>query len=404
MDGAAQQPSPLLLQMSNTASNEARRHWLLEKRLTAPLPDGGAGHDGGAGPDSDAAGRADAGADLDDAHEARAGGVFTAPQRVRALTALALQVADFGIVTHRLTKRPRLDGAPDGESAPGAAHGWLDQSALLNARLGARVVASGQARQTSKGEAAAKVCTLVGVFAPGRWRRPTPPLRMLNFDRTPHRTSSAALVLHANLRQASSARRSSSAARGRRTCWRRRVSVHAVVRRFADAACAQSLKVQISALQGACCCMLPLSACWLSTSFALPQTRCPLRPTRRAPAAQLSPTRSCLTPVSAQAKTSAAQCVQLEQEADELRHTQEETAKQCKAAIIQVRRRLRACADRALAAGLLTPTHAAGQNLRRARALGAPAAHCPGRLASRQRGAAARGRVAARGVGRLSCV
>ena len=38
MDGTAPQPSPLLLQLSNTASNEARRHWLLEKRLTAPLP------------------------------------------------------------------------------------------------------------------------------------------------------------------------------------------------------------------------------------------------------------------------------------------------------------------------------------------------------------------------------
>ena len=40
MDGSTpQQTSPLLLQLSNTASNEARRHWLLEKRLTAPLPD-----------------------------------------------------------------------------------------------------------------------------------------------------------------------------------------------------------------------------------------------------------------------------------------------------------------------------------------------------------------------------
>ena len=45
MDSTAPQPSPLLLQMSNTASNEARRHWLLEKRLTAPLPGSGVEHD-----------------------------------------------------------------------------------------------------------------------------------------------------------------------------------------------------------------------------------------------------------------------------------------------------------------------------------------------------------------------
>ena len=45
MDGTAPQPSPLLLQMSNTASNEARRHWLLEKRLTAPLPGAAVEHD-----------------------------------------------------------------------------------------------------------------------------------------------------------------------------------------------------------------------------------------------------------------------------------------------------------------------------------------------------------------------
>ena len=45
MDGSAPQASPLLLQLSNTASNEARRHWLLEKRLTAPLPGSGAEHD-----------------------------------------------------------------------------------------------------------------------------------------------------------------------------------------------------------------------------------------------------------------------------------------------------------------------------------------------------------------------
>lgn len=38
MDGSVPQASPLLLQLLNTASNEARRHWLLEKRLTAPLP------------------------------------------------------------------------------------------------------------------------------------------------------------------------------------------------------------------------------------------------------------------------------------------------------------------------------------------------------------------------------
>ena len=88
---------------------------------------------------------------------------------MRALTSLALQVADFGIVTHRLTKRPRLDGdSAPGESAPSAAHGWLDQSALLHASLGARVVASGQARRTSKGDAAAQVRTLVGVSEPGR--------------------------------------------------------------------------------------------------------------------------------------------------------------------------------------------------------------------------------------------
>ena len=45
MDGGVPQASPLLLQLSNTASNEARRHWLLEKRLTAPLPDAAAEHD-----------------------------------------------------------------------------------------------------------------------------------------------------------------------------------------------------------------------------------------------------------------------------------------------------------------------------------------------------------------------
>jgi hypothetical protein len=49
MDASAPQlPSPLLLQLSNTASNEARRHWLLEKRLTAPLPDAADGPPGGA--------------------------------------------------------------------------------------------------------------------------------------------------------------------------------------------------------------------------------------------------------------------------------------------------------------------------------------------------------------------
>ena len=45
MDGTAPQPAPLLLQLSNTASNEARRHWLLEKRLTAPLPGAVVEHD-----------------------------------------------------------------------------------------------------------------------------------------------------------------------------------------------------------------------------------------------------------------------------------------------------------------------------------------------------------------------
>jgi hypothetical protein len=45
MDGNAPQASPLLLQLSNTASNEARRHWLLEKRLTAPLPGAAAEYD-----------------------------------------------------------------------------------------------------------------------------------------------------------------------------------------------------------------------------------------------------------------------------------------------------------------------------------------------------------------------
>ena len=48
MDGSAPQASPLLLQLSNTASNEARRHWLLEKRLTAPLPGAAAEHDAAA--------------------------------------------------------------------------------------------------------------------------------------------------------------------------------------------------------------------------------------------------------------------------------------------------------------------------------------------------------------------